>query len=283
MHRSAPRPGWQSITAVVAALAAAVFASASCVRPPEAPTPEPAAAPPDPRLAAVATALSSVPADVAAAAWSAFRIDPERFFALVEAAEAESTAAGDLLVVVDKERALAPDYEPADLVPLDGYPLSVSRNDLRLRLAIMDAVLAMDAAARADGVRLVLSSAYRSYAYQESVYARNVSQLGEAEASRVSARAGHSQHQLGTAIDFGSIDDSFASTPAGLWLAANAGRYGFSMSYPPGMEAVTGYVWESWHFRYLTVPGAVLEREYFGGVQKYLLDFLDALRSATPR
>jgi D-alanyl-D-alanine carboxypeptidase len=179
---------------------------------------------------------------------------------------------------VDKRRSLRPDYEPADLASLNEYPLAVTRKDLRLRKAIMPAVLEMNAAAEADGVRLAFASSYRSYEYQDGLFKRYAAAYGEAEASRFSARPGTSQHQLGTAIDFDPIDESFAATAAGAWMEANATRFGFSISFPRGLEAVTGYMWESWHYRYITKPGAALEREYFGGVQHYLMEFLDAYR-----
>ena len=230
----------------------------------------------DTRMAAAVRALAVLPAEVAARSEAAIRADPDRFFRLLGAALDESKASSDLLVPVDKERALPPGFEPADLVSLNDYPLSASRRDLRLRKPVVDAVLEMDKAARMDGVQLVFSSSYRSYTYQDGLFKRYAAQYGEAEASRFSARPGTSQHQLGTAIDFGSIDDSFASTNAGRWLAANAWRFGFSLSYPEGGEPVTGYVWESWHYRYISKPGAELERVWFGGFQRYLLDFIAA-------
>jgi len=178
---------------------------------------------------------------------------------------------------VDKRHDLPPDYEPADLVSLNEYPLSTTRRDLRLRAAIMDAVLEMDAAARAEGVRLVFASSYRSYDYQKGLFERYAKAHGVDEASRFSARPGQSQHQLGTAIDFAPIDDAFADSAAGRWMAANGSRFGFSMSFPKGLEPITGYIWESWHFRYITKAGAELERDFFGGVQQYLIEFLAIL------
>ncbi|HTZ52931.1 MAG TPA: M15 family metallopeptidase [Spirochaetia bacterium] len=185
----------------------------------------------------------------------------------------------DLLVLVDKSHLLGADYVPPDLVPLGGYRLAVSRNDLSLRRVIMTDVLAMVAAAKAHGVILLFSSSYRSYEYQREVYAREVKMYGQEAADRESAHAGASQHQLGTAIDFGSITDEFAGTRAGRWLAAHAWEYGFTLSYPKGYEQVTGYRWESWHYRYITRPAARLQREFFGDVQQYLLEFLDAHRA----
>lgn len=224
--------------------------------------------------------MATLPADVAGSVSTAINADAERFFTLLEAAESESAAAGDLLVLVDKRHPIPAEYEPDDLVLITEYGLSASRDSLRLRQAIIPALLEMDAAAKSEGIELLFSSAYRSYDYQATLFERYSAQYGEQEASRFSARPGTSQHQLGTAMDFGSIDDSFAATEAGLWLGRNAGTYGFSLSYPQGMENVTGYVWESWHYRYITKPGSELEKRYFGGVQQYFLEFLAAYRSS---
>jgi len=181
--------------------------------------------------------------------------------------------------LVDKRHPLAADYEPEDLVNLKAYPLSVSWGDILLRKAIMPAVLEMTGAAKKDGVALVFSSGYRSFEYQKYVYAREVETYGQETADRESARPGASQHQLGTAIDFGSITDAFDQTRAGRWLAAHAAEYGFSLSYPQGFEGVTGYRYESWHYRFITKPGALLQRKYFGDIQQYLLEFLDENRA----
>ncbi len=193
----------------------------------------------------------------------------------------------ELLVLVDKRHPLDADYVPPDLASLSSYPLAVSRNDLQLRKSVMPEVLAMVSAARKEGVTLLFSSSYRSYDYQKTVYEREVKAYGQAQADRESARPGSSQHQLGTAVDFGSITDEFAGTRAGKWLATHAWEYGFTLSYPQGYEEVTGYRWESWHYRYVTRPAARLEREFFDDVQQYLLEFLhdhrDALLAARVR
>jgi D-alanyl-D-alanine carboxypeptidase len=186
----------------------------------------------------------------------------------------------DFLVLVDKRHPLPSDYVPPDLVSLSAYPLSVSRQDLELRKSIMTAVLDMAAAARGAGAALLFSSSYRSFEYQKEVYEREVRTYGQAAADRESARPGASQHQLGTAVDFGSITDAFADTQAGRWLAVHAGDYGFSLSYPQGFEEITGYRWESWHYRYITRPGARLQKEFFEDIQQYLLEFLHDNRTA---
>jgi len=208
---------------------------------------------------------------------------PERFSRLVQSTQALITEDPRLLARVDKERALPADYEPTDLVFLTEYPFALSRKDLRLRKPAAEAAREMDAAAKADGVILVFSSAYRSYAYQSEVYERNVRQDGQAAADRVSARPGQSQHQLGTVVDFGAIENTFAETKAGRWMTANAARFGFSLSYPKGAEELTGYSWESWHFRYIGKDAAALQDEFFGGMQQYLMLFLEKLGASTPQ
>jgi D-alanyl-D-alanine carboxypeptidase len=141
----------------------------------------------------------------------------------------------------------------------------------------------MSTRARLDGVVLDLSSGYRSYDYQDALFKRHVRELGLEQATRESAEPGKSQHQLGTTIDFGSITPAFARTDAGRWLSENAWRYGFSLSYPRGFEEITGYMYESWHFRYLGRDATLLEREFFGGIQQTMLVFLDQNRAELER
>ncbi len=184
----------------------------------------------------------------------------------------------NLLRRVDKSVALPSNFVPSDLVSLDGnYPFATSKKNMQLRAPARDALLRMAEAARAEGITLVVSSTYRSYAYQKSVFERNVKEMGKVEAERVSAPAGMSQHQLGTAIDFGSITDEFAATPQSRWLSSNAEKFGFSLSFPKGMEQVTGYRWESWHYRYISQPAAELQNRFFLGIQQYLIEFLSGL------
>lgn len=184
----------------------------------------------------------------------------------------------DLLRRVDKSVALPEDFVPGDLVNLDAaFPYAVSKKGMQLRAPARDALVRMTEAARKEGTTLIMSSAYRSYDYQKTVFERNVKEMGKTEAERVSAPPGMSQHQLGTAIDFGSITDEFADTAAGRWLSANAGKFGFSLSFPKGMEAITGYRWESWHYRYISPAAAEMQERFFLGVQQYLIEFLAEL------
>jgi len=179
-----------------------------------------------------------------------------------------------LRILVDKQHGLSSTYEPPDLVPLQDRAYVTSKKDLVLRRSAAESLKTMALEARKQGVTLVVSSTYRSFAYQKGVYNRIVAELGKEAADRESAEPGHSQHQLGLAVDFGSIDDSFAQTKAGKWLAENASRFGWSLSYPHNLEALTGYRWESWHYRYVGPQVNRVIEGYFGGIQQYALEFL---------
>jgi D-alanyl-D-alanine carboxypeptidase len=182
--------------------------------------------------------------------------------------------------LVDKNHPLPEGYEPEDLVELRPGSYEAGRNGLMLRRAAAEALETMAAAARSQGIILVASSAYRSYNYQVQVYNRNVREMGREAADRESARPGYSQHQTGLTLDFGSIDDSFAETRAGRWILENGSRFGWSLSFPDGYEDVTGYRWESWHYRYVGEDLAAFIDTWFDGIQQYALQFIHAWEEA---
>ncbi|WP_156789692.1 M15 family metallopeptidase [Gracilinema caldarium] len=199
------------------------------------------------------------------------RANPENFIKAITTITSQDHY---LWRLVDKHHALDTEYEPSDLVTLTSGSYLLNRSGLQLRKSASLALNSMAQAAKVDGVTLVVSSCYRSYQYQKQVYERNVKTMGQAAADRESAKPGHSQHQLGLAVDFGSIDDSFAKTAQSRWLEQNAWRYGWSLSYPENMESVTGYRWESWHYRFVGVELSLFIRTYFENIQQYALAFL---------
>lgn len=234
-------------------------------------------APLDPRLERALSALEAAPIAPEARELIRARVlaAPGPFLEGLDAVLRARAADPALFLRADKEKGLAADYLPSGLAGLDGSGLSLSRRGHSLRRAALEALVAMDEAARRDGVLLLVGSTYRSYAYQKEVFDRSVAAEGLEETKRSVAPPGASQHQLGTALDFSPIDDAFADTPASRWLAANAARFGFSLSFPPGLEEATGYRWESWHYRYIGKEAAALAASYFGGVQHYLILFLE--------
>ncbi len=164
----------------------------------------------------------------------------------------------DLLVLVNKEYQLPSKYTPSDLVSASLSGIRKGESFL-LRNILINDLKELVTAATADGIDLSIRSGYRSYSTQVSTYNYWLSVNGGSISAtdKISARAGHSQHQLGTAVDFSSseIQDGlggvFSSTKASVWLANNAWKYGFVISYPSGYESVTGYNYESWHYRYI--------------------------------
>ena len=136
----------------------------------------------------------------------------------------------------------------------------------------------MNADASALGLSLWISSGYRSYWTQKTLYNNYVSRDGIANADRYSARAGHSEHQTGLAFDLNTIDDSFTNTPEGIWVHDNCYKYGLILRYPAGKESITGYMHESWHLRYVGESLAsklyndgdwITLEEYYGIDSKY--------------
>lgn len=160
-------------------------------------------------------------------------------------------------VVVNKLRPLNPqNYAAPDLV---STPVPFV-NDPTMRQEAADQIVAMFAQyTAATGNKMQAQSAYRSYNTQVSVYNGWVSSLGQAGADLTSARPGHSEHQTGLAMDISGVpatcalDQCFADTDQGMWLAANAYQWGFILRYPNGMTDITGYEFEPWHYRYVGV------------------------------
>ncbi len=127
-----------------------------------------------------------------------------------------------------------------------------------------------DGARRGYNYRII--SGFRSYSYQSGLYQRYANRDGYAAADRYSARAGHSEHQSGLAADINSLEQSWGNTAEGKWLADNCYKYGFILRYPQGKESITGYMYESWHIRYVGVD--VATRIYNGGDWLTLEEYL---------
>jgi D-alanyl-D-alanine carboxypeptidase len=191
-----------------------------------------------------------------------------------ESPTAAATTCDDLSVLVDRSHTLPSDYAPGDLVPLLDYGVPTLGSEvLRREAAEHLGRLVEDAAV--DGEELVVASGYRSYEEQKLSHLRLLSVFG-AEAGRMSATPGHSQHQLGTAVDFTNAAAAyevwgfFAQTSAHWWLEQHAWEYGFVLAYPQGKEDQTGYEWEPWHFRFVGVENAKQLEESDLSLQAFL-------------
>jgi zinc D-Ala-D-Ala carboxypeptidase len=158
-----------------------------------------------------------------------------------------------LTVVVNKKHKLPSEYIP-ELKNVSGAQLRPEAADA-LALLLQDASNA--------GLPMRVLSSYRSYSTQIATYNRWVEQSGQAEADTFSARPGHSEHQLGLAVDLGDanstacdLETCFGNTPSGIWLEYNAHKYGYIIRYPEGKQTITGYQYEPWHLRYVGVNKA---------------------------
>lgn len=136
----------------------------------------------------------------------------------------------------------------------------------------------MKSAAKKDGLTLYIASGFRSYARQKTIYNNYVSRDGRKAADTYSARAGYSEHQTGLAFDLNNVSSAFDNTKEAKWLSSNCYKYGFILRYPKGKENETGYIYESWHFRYVGEELAkklyndgnwITLESYFGITSKY--------------
>lgn len=109
----------------------------------------------------------------------------------------------------------------------------------------------MFAAAKKEGLNLYISSGFRSYETQAGLYQSYINRDGKDEADTYSARPGHSEHQTGLAFDVNEVSQAFNNTPEAIWLSNNCYKFGFILRYPNGKTNETGYMYESWHFRYV--------------------------------
>lgn len=210
---------------------------------------------------ATATASDAHGGLVTDAGWVVTNPEPLPPCALGEATSPYTSQWKWSLTLVDTTYSVGAGYVPPDLVGTGSAGLSDYQY---VRSFVIDDLRNMATAAAAAGARLGIASSYRSYETQVWTFWYWVNMLGYDGALKSSARAGHSEHQLGLAIDFESAGgpdpwtyyDFARQTVAGSWLAANAWQYGFIMSYPNGGLSRTCYAYEPWHYRYVGVAEA---------------------------
>ncbi len=158
----------------------------------------------------------------------------------------------DTSMLVNKYYLLTKDYEPTDLVNIPGkYAWGENR---RTRKIVYDAFLEMWKEANKAGHYLMVNSAYRTYEEQEIVY-NNYKKQGTKYADSYAARPGASEHQTGLALDifskYNTNRKTFTDSEEAKWLKENAHNFGFLLRYPPELDDITGYSFESWHYRYV--------------------------------
>lgn len=248
------------------------------------------AAPPaavEPQVVAPASVTCAVGEPGALATRLRGGIGPERWFGLAP------EHATWVLYPVTQERALPASYVPLDLIWTTAGG-SAAQGSQPVRRLIVPDLEAMFAAARDDGAVMGILSGYRSYDTQAGLFSSSVRQWlsrgvereeAEARANRFRARAGHSQHQLGTTVDLttpeigNGLGQQFGVSRAGRWLAVHAAEYGFVVPYTAEGEPRTGYAAEPWHLRWVGRELAALMQadDYLSRADLVADDYLVAL------
>lgn len=154
-------------------------------------------------------------------------------------------------VLVNKKFRLPKDYIPNDLEIIN---INYANENKMLRKEAKEAFESLSEDALKEGYKIIAVSTYRDYDYQNNLYEEYVSTSGMEYADKCSARAGHSEHQTGLAVDvMGSNNDYnlFVDTKEFSWMKDNAYKYGFILRYPENKEKITGFKYEPWHYRYV--------------------------------
>jgi D-alanyl-D-alanine carboxypeptidase len=189
---------------------------------------------------------------------------------------AAPAATDPALMVLDRTYGLPAGYAPPDVVPAADADLDGTSGEKLVRSIVVEDLAAMRAAWEDAGLTIVVESAYRSFASQAATFNSWVARLGYAGGLLRSARPGHSEHHLGTAIDVtspgwaGRVGDWATETAEGAWMAAHAWEYGFVMSYPAGATADTCFGYEPWHYRWIGREVAAEHRESGLSLRRFL-------------
>ena len=180
------------------------------------------------------------------------------------------------LILVNKYNYLTEDYIPENLEPID---IAYARSGMQLVREAKEAFETLSEDAKKEGKNIIAMSSYRSYDYQVNLYDNYVATDGKEAADTYSARAGYSEHQTGLAVDVYNKAlpyTSFEETEEFNWMQENAYKYGFILRFPKDKVNITGYQYESWHYRYVGKEAAkyihdhdlTLEEYYVKKVEK---------------
>lgn len=154
-------------------------------------------------------------------------------------------------MLVNKFNYLPDNYDP-NIVNIKNW---YAYGDQKIDEEVLDNYLDMYNAAKEEGLSLIVNSSYRSYQEQKDIYDEFKDVYGSKYAEEYAARPNYSEHQTGFALDLFTekyaTTDTFDQSEEFAWLIKNSYKYGFILRYPKDKEYITGYNYESWHFRYL--------------------------------
>ena len=163
----------------------------------------------------------------------------------------DAAIANDVLLRATKADALPDGFAPDDIVNVAAQHIRQAGGQVLRGLIVDDTRALIDEAADA-GLDLYVGYGFRSQQFQAAVFDAQISRWGDSDtANRYSAAPGHSQHQLGTTIDFTTAFGQFRHSAEADWLKDNAHRFGFVLPYTAASVPLTGYVDEPWHARWV--------------------------------
>ncbi len=188
----------------------------------------------------------------------------------------EADTSKENLLLVNKFHQLSKDFEAPDLEKVKNW--YAYGDDPMLRKEAYEKFIDLFNAAKEDGLTIIISSAYRDYEYQDKLYNDYLIQLGQKKTDEVAARPGFSEHQTGLTVDvttYGANTETFETFEEFTWLQNHAHEYGFILRYPKDKEYLTGYGYESWHYRYVGVEAATYIYEHNITFDEYYAYFVE--------
>lgn len=187
----------------------------------------------------------------------------------------EASNLNTTILLVNKYNYLDKNYVPNNL---ENINTKYANTNMKLVKEARIAFEEMSEAASLENLNIIAMSTYRSYSYQDTLYNRYVAQDGKELADTYSARPGHSEHQTGLAVDVYNKTTSyteFENTQEFLWMQENAYKYGFILRYPKDKTYITGYQYESWHYRYVGIEIAAYIQKHNITYDEYYIQHLD--------
>jgi len=186
------------------------------------------------------------------------------------------------LILMNKYNKLKEDYTPSDLEEINNkYFINGNTNVRKLKKEAKEAFEMLSEDSINNETPVYGQSAFRPYEMQERLYNSAVSTYGEKQADIDTAKPGFSEHQTGLAIDVSSTKDGnmldFDSSKSFEWMNENAHKYGFILRYEENKTDITGFMYESWHYRYVGIDVATDMYENYPNLtyEEYYVRFIE--------
>ena len=202
------------------------------------------------------------------------------------ALSADQAPKPDFLILVNRQHKLGKNDAPTDLVTIENVLSSdivkVKYADTKADRTATEALGRMLSAAIADGLsNFQISSAYRTYSEQQKLVDNSVAKYQKNNPSwsrdrclsatyNTVAPAGTSEHQTGLAFDITVPGVSFTGTQQQKWLHEHCAEYGFVVRFTAEKQKLTGFVAESWHFRYVGEEAAAVMTQNDWCLEEYV-------------